>query len=173
VSSKADSVRSRIAQREAFTRNEIIAFTAVENDLDLWSAVYEAICESDSCIQREIGMSITYSFVIRYLLRCVRENMEPDHIHSGYEAAWELASCLKFLASKLPETESTIRFAEREMANEFISGDENIRDRLINGTLEHALELIELRPFFAHWADNFALNNAWRQAMEWANDHTE
>src|SRR6266478_5674948 len=101
----ADTIRNRIARRDRFSYNEIMAFIADESDLDVWAAVYQALGKGYYQIKPEPSMETTCSFMLRYLLRCVRENPSHEHVHSGYEAAYELAACLKLWASRLPETE--------------------------------------------------------------------
>jgi hypothetical protein len=171
MSATADSVRERIARQDAFRRDEIAAYMEVETDLDLWSAVYVALDKSYHQIQSELDMEMACSFMLRYLLRCIRENPPSADIHSGFEAAWELAGCLKLWSERLPQTNAVLRFAEREIRREFLAGDEALRNRLETGTLEHALEASAVRPYFADWENNPTLRESWEPAMDWAREH--
>lgn len=168
--SAADRIRHRVAHGDRFTYREIAEFIADESDLDVWSAVYKALGAAHSRIKPEPGMEMTCEFIVRYLLRCIRENPSHEHVHSGYEAAGELAGCLKVWAAKLPETNVIMQSAARHLAEEYIAGDSQVRDRILNGTLEHALESAHVRPFFEHWKTNSALAGVWRDAMDWAVD---
>jgi hypothetical protein len=98
------------------------------------------------------------------------QNDDGD-VPTGYEAAWDLAACLKQWASKLPETRPVLADAASSMSDAYRAGDEAERDRLLNGTLEHALEAAAVRPFFENWKDDPVLGEAWGLAMEWAVAH--
>jgi hypothetical protein len=171
MSEAGDKLRERIALGDCFTREEIAAYTAVGNDLDLWSAIYTAFGKAYYRIDPEPGMTMTCEFMTRYLLRCVQQNPPSNHVHSGYEAASELAACLKSWLSKLPEAEPVLHRAARQTAAVYIAGDAEVRDRILNGMLEHALELAAVRPFFAYWASDPLLHEPWQLAMEWAVAH--
>jgi hypothetical protein len=171
MSEVGDSVRDRVARREWIERSDVDAFAAVPNDLDLWSAVYEAFAQDHCRIHPVPDLRVRCAFMVEYLLRCVRENPPSNHVHSGYEAAWELAACLNSWSSKLPESQSALQLAEQKITAMYRAGDESVRDRLLNGTLEHALESDSVRPFFAHWEHDPVLGEAWQLAMQWAVAH--
>lgn len=174
MSAIGDSIRDRIARRDSFRLAEIMAFMGVEDDLDVWSAVYEALSRSYDRIRPEPGMELTCSFMLKYLLRCIRENQRSsEDVHSGFEAAWDLAACLKHWSKRLPETDGILRLAEQQMREVYLSGDEQLRNRLETGTLEHALEEPRVRPYFAGWANDPTLREAWEPAMEWGQRHSE
>jgi hypothetical protein len=171
MSEAANSIRHRIARGDAFNRDELAALMAVSDDLDLWSALYEVLEDAYWRVEPEAGMHMTCSFMIGYLIRCIRENPPSDlssNVHTGHEAAYELAACLKHWSSKLPETAELMQLAERSIANVFAAGDDRVRNNLINGTLEHALESKRVRPYFEHWARDPILRTAWELAMDWA-----
>ena len=169
--SPANQVRHRIAHGDRFSYSEIAAWIADESDLDLWSAVYEALGAAYYRIKPEPGMEMTCAFMVRYLLRCIREDPSHEHVHSGYEAAYALSECLKLWASRLPETEFVMKSAAGDITEQYLVGNSDRRDRILNGTLEHALESTLMRPFFAHWEKNPALAEAWQNAMDWAVAH--
>ena len=98
------------------------------------------------------------------------QNDDGD-VPTGYEAAGDLAACLKHWAGKLPETRPVLIDAASRITDAYRAGDEGERDRLLNGTLEHALEAAAVRPYFARWKDDPLLGEPWRLAMEWAVAH--
>jgi hypothetical protein len=169
--STADIIRARIARRDRFSLREFDAIIADESDFDGWSVVYEVLGKAYYQIHPEPGMEITCACMLRYLLRCIREDLSHEHVHSGYEAAHALANCLKNWVSRLPETEPVMRAAASELEKQFRAGDRAVRDRILNGTLEHALESARVRPFFDHWRSDPVLGQAWQLAMEWAVAH--
>ncbi len=144
-----------------------------ESDLKRWSAVYDVLGPGWELIKPEPDMDETCAFMTRYLLRCIRENVQDDDgdVPSGYEAAYDLAACLKHWAGKLPQTQPVLSEAASKIADAYRTADDAERDRLLNGTLEHALEVGAVRPYFAAWKDDPALGEPWRLAMEWAVAH--
>jgi hypothetical protein len=109
----------------------------------------------------------------RYLLRCIHENVQNDEgdVPTAYDAAHDLANCLKHWATKLPETAPALSDAASKMTDAYRAGDDAERNRLLNGALEHSLEAAAVRPFFERWKDDAVLGEPWRLAMEWAVAH--
>jgi hypothetical protein len=168
----ADSVRDRVARREWITRAEIDALAATD-DLDAWSAVHDALSQTHCRVHPVPDPMERWSFIRKYLLRCIQQNPPSNHVHSGYEAAWELAGWIKSWALGLPGSRQALEVAEHDLAAAWKTGDDGVRDRLVNGTLEHALEKACVRPFFAHWENDPSLNEAWQPAMSWATTRGE
>lgn len=143
-----------------------------ESDLELWAAVYDVLGPGWKLIVPEPDMDETCVFITRYLLRCIHENVrDNDEVPNGYEAAWELAACLKHWADKLPETQAVLSAAAAQFTAAYRAGDEAERECLLNGMLEHALESAAVRPYFDSWRRDTMLSGAWRLAMEWAIAH--
>jgi hypothetical protein len=166
-------IRDRLAGRDRFSLAEVRHWIADESDLELWAAVYDVLGPGWELIKPEPDMDETCGFMIRYLLRCVHENVQNDDtdVPTGYEAAWDLAACLKHWAGKLPETQPVLADVASLMADAYRAADNAERDRLLNGTLEHALEAAAVRPYFGAWKDDPVLGEPWRLAMEWAGAH--
>jgi hypothetical protein len=53
----------------------------------------------------------------------------------------------------------------------FLDGDARMRNAIETGFLEHVLEQRSLRSFFAHWAHDERLQEAWRHATAWGDAH--
>src|SRR6185295_19734332 len=79
-----------------------------EADLLTKAAVYQLTDRAWSRIQPEISRAEQCDFMAAYLLECLAGNVQNDaYIHSGFEAAWEIAAWLKHLVS-IPDAERTI-----------------------------------------------------------------
>jgi len=99
----------------------------------------------------------TCNLIKDYLLRCLAENPEAgDYVHSGYEAAWELAGWLKHLENL--DTDAEHRDG---------------RERITDGFLEHVFERPSLRRFFDGWRGDPELGEAYSLASEWGDAHLE
>jgi hypothetical protein len=139
-------------------------------DLLTWGAVYELTRKEWSRIQPEIPGDEQMEFMRRYLLRCLEENPPSgDYLHSGYEAAWELAACLKHwhgMGAVKP-----LRGIAIDLDKLYRRGDHATRNRILCGVLEHAFEDPAVRPFFASWERTEELREAYRLALEWGAAH--
>jgi hypothetical protein len=165
-------IRDRLAARGRFSLAEVRRWMVEESDLRLWAAVYDVLGPGWKFIKPEPDMDETCGFMTRYLLRCIHENVQSDDVvPTGYEAAHVLAFCLKLWASKLPETRPVLTDAASKITDAYRTGDDAERDRLLNGTLEHALETASVRPYLAQWKNDAVLREPWRHAMEWAVAH--
>ena len=166
-------IHDRIATRDRFSLAEVRGWIADESDLEVWSAVYDLLGPGWELIRPEQDMDETCGFMTRYLLRCVHENVQNDDgdVPTGYEAAHDLANCLKHWAAKLPETRDVLSDAASKITDAYRAGDDAERDRLLTGMLEHALESAAVRPYFERWKADALLGEPWQLAMEWAVAH--
>ncbi|MEX0716309.1 MAG: DMP19 family protein [Planctomycetaceae bacterium] len=163
----------RIERNGSFQLQEFAAWMAEDEDLRIWGIAYDVLFKAYRRIHPEPGMELTCGFTVRYLLRCVRDNPMDGELHSGYEAAWELATRIKQWATCLPESAPVLEYAATHLRQEYLDGDDAVRKRILNGALEHALESAPVRPFFDDWKVHPDLREPWKLAMEWAVDHTE
>lgn len=130
-------------------------------DLLTWSAVFALM--RDGRVDQDID------FMRRYLLRCIEENPNPgDYLHGGYEAAWELAACLKQWRTKTPKP---LRGIALDLQKVYRRGDDATRNRIACGVMEHAFEDPALRPYFADWDREEDLREAYKLALEWGAAH--
>lgn len=172
MSPTAEAIRRRKLAGDTFRPAEIVAWTADADDIELAATVHDLLQSHRDQIQPDLDWNAIRPFVLAYLIRCIRDDRGSELTHSGYEAAWELAAILKFWA-KYDELSSLVQQAEQELARSYISGDDALRDRIVNGTVEHALELPCVRPYFARWESHPELRNAWSLAMLWAKAHED
>jgi hypothetical protein len=171
--STVQEIRARLAARGRFSLAEVRRWMADESDLELWAAVYDVLGPGWRLIKPEPDMDETCGFMAHYLLRCISEDVQNDNgdVHTAYDAAHSLAACLKHWAGKLPETHPVLADVASRITDAYRAGDEAERDRLLNGTLEHALEADAVRPYFEAWRDDPVLHEPWQLAMEWAVAH--
>jgi hypothetical protein len=141
-------------------------------DLLTWSAVYTLMRDASPRIEPEIPAGEQIDFMRRYLLRCLEENPAPgDYLHGGYEAAWELAGCLRQWRRR--NAAKALRGIALDLDRLYRRGDDAIKNRIQCGVLEHAFEDSALRPYFAQWERDEELREAYRLAVEWGSAHEE
>lgn len=141
-------------------------------ELLTWSAVYALTGKHWSRIEPEIPGEEQIEFMRRYLLRCIEENPPSgDYLHGGYEAAWELAACLKLWRQQGARITGSIRGIALDLEKLYRRGDAPVRNRIVCGVLEHAFEDPAMRPYFAGWERDAGLREAWALALEWGSAH--
>jgi hypothetical protein len=141
-------------------------------DLLTWSVVY-ALSETGAArIQPAISVAEQAEFTRRYLLRCIEENPPPgEHLHGGYEAAWELAAALKQWRRKGGRLAGTIRGVALDLEKIYRRGEPATQNRIQCGVMEHAFEDAAIRPYFVDWERDSDLRDAYKLAVEWGNVH--
>jgi hypothetical protein len=135
-------------------------------DLLTWSVVY-ALSE-----RAELPADEQAEFTRRYLLRCIEENPPPgEHLHGGYEAAWELASVLKQWRRSGGRIAATVRGVALDLEKIYRRGEPATQNRILCGVMEHAFEDPALRPYFVDWERDPDLRDAYKLAVEWGTAH--
>ena len=141
-------------------------------DLLTWSAVFTLTEKAWPRIAPEIPLDEQIDFMRRYLLRCIDENPQPgEHLHGGYEAAWELAACMKHWRTLGGKAASHVRGISLDLEKMYRRAEPAARNRILCGVLEHAFEDPSLRPFFVNWDRDGDLREAYRLATEWGTAH--
>jgi hypothetical protein len=158
---------------EAIARDDVRRWID-SGDLLTWSAVYALTERAWSRIEPETAGEEQVEFMRRYLLRCIEENPAPgEHLHGGYEAAWELAACLKLWRRNGGRAAGSIRGIALDLEKIYRRGDPPTRNRVLCGVMEHAFEDPALRPYFVDWDRDCDLREAYRLAVEWGSEHEE
>ena len=133
-------------------------------DLLTWSAVYALM--RDGRVEQDID------FMRRYLLRCIEENPSPgEHLHGGYEAAWELATALKEWRRRGGRLAATVRGVALDLEKIYRRGEPATQNRILCGVMEHAFEDPAIRPYFVDWERDVDLRDAYKLAVEWGSAH--
>ena len=111
------------------------------------------------------------SFMETYLFQCLLQNPDSeDYLHSGFEAAWELAAWLKHLEG-IEGTEGFIAGVVQKLTEAYRAADEITRNRIETGAVEHILESRTLRKYFASWEADPVLGQAYELCLEWGKAH--
>lgn len=141
-------------------------------DLLTWSGVYALLEKAPA--RTDLPAKEQTEFMRRYLLRCIEENPTPgEHLHGGYEAAWELAAMLKQWRKRGGRAAAGLRGITLDLEKMYRRTDAATRNRILCGVLEHAFEDPALRPYFASWYRDCELREAYKLALEWGSTHEE
>jgi hypothetical protein len=175
-----DAATSTYAEAAAaLTSSEAIARDDVRrwidsSDLLTWSAVYALFEDPSPRITPELSAEEQTEFMRRYLLRCIEENPSPGALlHGGYEAAWELASCLKVWRKRGGRIANVVRGIALDLEKIYRRGEPATQNRVLCGVMEHAFEDPALRPYFSSWDRDEELRDAYKLALEWGAAHEE
>ncbi|HEX6159598.1 MAG TPA: hypothetical protein VF111_05490, partial [Thermoanaerobaculia bacterium] len=108
-------------------------------DLLTWSVVYAMMDEAWARVVPEPTVEEQVDFMRRYLLRCIEENPTPgEHLHGGYEAAWDLALVLKEWRRHGGRVAAVVRGVSLDLEKIYRRGDPATRNRVLCGVMEHA-----------------------------------
>ncbi|HVG23207.1 MAG TPA: hypothetical protein VND45_03555 [Thermoanaerobaculia bacterium] len=170
--SYADIVRL-LQTEEPIARDDVRRWIE-SGDLLTWSAVYTLTDSQCARIEPEIPSEEQVEFTRRYLLRCIAENPAPgEHLHGGYEAAWELAACMKQWRRAGGRAAAALRGIAVDLEKLYGRSDQTTQNRILCGVLEHAFEDPALRRFFVGWERDAELREVYRLALEWGSAHEE
>lgn len=151
-------------------KDQVLAWMT-DDDLETRGAVYLLTDRAWSRIQPALTKDEQCSSMAAYLLECLETNPTSGNlVHSGYEAAWELAAWLKHL-DDISGTEDVLQHVAQEIERIYRSADSKTKDRIMAGLLDHAFEQKNLRRFFAHWLYDPALRRAYALCSEWGDAH--
>ncbi len=160
----------RLLSEDVPVANDDVRRWIDSGDLLTWSAVY-ALLERPST---QFPVEEAADFMRRYLIRCIEENPTPgDHLHGGYEAAWDLAALLKEWRRRGGRLGATVRGIALELEKLYRRGDPATKNRVLCGVLEHAFEDAALRPYFSNWDRDEELREAYNLALDWGESHEE
>ena len=142
-------------------------------DLSTRARVYALAASHWSRIHPEPSREQHCRFMADYLMECLLQNPAgDDFLHSGFDAAHEIAAWLKHLV-KTPDGKAVLTEVAGRLALAYRTADSTTRNRIETGALEHPLESRAVRPFFDSWGTDPILRDAHEHALDWGLAHTE
>ena len=114
-------------------------------------------------------------FLLKYYERCIHEDPTGGWVCSRYEAAREITRWFRTMwrdPGTRQDGRRTIETIKEWLARIYRDGDAEIRESIINGTLEHLFESQAIASFFDEWKDDPVLGHAYTEAVLWSNDPT-
>jgi len=168
-----NAVREVIAEIEANTpiERDLVRQWMADGDLLTRGAVYRLTNEAWARITPELTGNEQCAFMASYLFDClISDPPSGEYIHTGFEAAWALASWLKHLLG-IPGTEQTIAQVASNFRAAHLAGDAETRNRIGTGALEHVFESKALVPYFEDWRSDPELKQEFELALKWGEAH--
>ena len=166
-------IDAALATDGTIPREDVLRWIDGADDLETLSKLYRLTDSGYYRIQPDLGQKATCALIQRYLLECIRQNVEDsDEIQSRFEACHTLHMWLRHLVETGNMAE-IIRSAARAITEVYLMSGEDVRYTIETGFLEHALESEALRPYFEHWARDERLKGAWGPSLAWGEAHTD
>jgi hypothetical protein len=121
-------------------RDDVVRWIAVADDISTLSKLYRLTGERYYGIKPELGRDETCCLIRRYLLECIRLNVTG---RDDIQDRWQAAQTLHVWFCHLMEQDgasSILTQAAQAITDLFLGGDNDIRNAIEAGFLEHALE---------------------------------
>jgi hypothetical protein len=165
-------IDAALSSQDSITKDKVLLWIESAGDLTTLAKLYRLTGEGYYRIKPELGREAACRAVQRYLLECIRQDVtDNEEIESRWEAAATLHFWLRHLLEK-GDSSDVITGAAKAITDLFLTNEEG-RDAIEAGFLEHALETSALRPYFEHWSGDERLREAWERALEWGKAHPD
>jgi len=175
MTKSGSDINTALSSDGPISRENVLSwiYAAADSDLSTLSKLYRLTDEGYYRIQPELGRDPTCALVQRYLLGCIRDGVtDNEEIKERYQAAESLHVWFRHLLG-MEGTSAVLTRAASAITNLYLESEEDVRDAIETGFLEHALETAALRPYFEHWATDPRLQQAWNGALEWGKAHPD
>lgn len=142
-----------------------------DGELRVRGAAYHFLQRARDRIVPPLSIAEQCSFMLDYLFECLLVHPQPgDYLHSGFEAARELAAWVNQLECS-GENDGYIRYIIQRLTEAYIAADDATRHRIETGAVEHMMESPSMRKYFASWKDDPTLGTAYKMCIQWGRDH--
>ena len=165
-----DVIRAAIDSEDPISRQQVREWIESVDSVEVDALLYGLTRDAWNRIEPHLESGETCAFILRYFLRCIREDPSGGVALSRYDAAGELERWFDYLAER-DDARGILQGVVTEVTNLFLTSDDKIRGAIETGFLEHVLEQRQLRHFFSHWAYEERMQDAWRHALEWGDAH--
>jgi hypothetical protein len=138
-------------------------------DLEVRGALYSMICNSEhaSYVTPALEFDDYYSFVLDYLEQCIEQNPDGEWADSRYIAGHQLVAWIVDFWSNKEVPRTKIAEIKRRLGDLYRRGDDDVRDGVLNGVLEHLFENRQLSNYFKDWEGDPDLRDAYNNALLW------
>jgi hypothetical protein len=136
-------------------------------DIEVLGVAYSLLGDHRFEIEPSLSLEEYIEFVRRYYTRCIMENPDGDWSDSRFSAAWDLVNVVSHHWRESSVPRSVMDDWKKWLADLYRESDEEIRNCIVCGTLEHLLEQGVFREFFTDWTRDPVLRKAYDEALSW------
>jgi hypothetical protein len=166
-------IEAALHSERPIAKEDVLRWIAQADSISALSKLYRLTGERYSSIKPDLGPDETSALIRRYLLECIRLNLkERDDVQDRWEAAQTLHVWFRHLLEK-GDADPVLQQTAQAITELFLAEDDDVRNSIETGFLEHALETPALRPYFEHWSADERLSPAWSRAIEWGKAHPD
>lgn len=150
---------------------EVLLEIMKTKDLETMGAIFNIFDseEYENLIDQYPDMEDIIGFYVTFFRRCIIENIAGEYALNRYEAAGTLVNFYKGLKKDKRVPKRMIDTVKSMLKEVYMEGNEDIRECVINGFLEHIFEDVQIQADFSDWKNNEVLKEAYDQALKWAN----
>ena len=168
----SSEIEAALVSAGQIPKEQVVQWIDSTSDLLTLAKLYRLTDEAYDRIKPELGPEATCGLIQHYLLECIRLNITgSDDVQGRWEATQSLHAWFCHLMEMDEDNSFILKQAANAITDLFLAGDDDIRNAIEQGFLEHALEMPALRPYFEHWSNHDQLSNAWKRALQWGEAH--
>ena len=104
----------------------------------------------------------SFDFLPSYFIDCIVENPDSDWADSRYLATIGFSSWFREICSNSKCNRNYILMIVKRLSDLYLNSNDDIREAIINGFLEHVLHDSYCEPYFNNWKHNTVLNSAYQ-----------
>jgi len=111
-----------------------------------------------------------FYFTKDYFSLCFKEDPDKIWTDNKYEAGWDLVGWFKNFWEDKNISRKYLKDIKTWIGELYKDGNKELKECIVNATLEHLFESKEIRKFFSDWEKDPDLAEAYKMALEWSND---
>jgi hypothetical protein len=140
------------------------------DNLETLGIVYALLSHKHSSkyIEPEISFENMNNFIKKYFERCFLEDPHNDWSHTRYEAGRDLVLWVIKLWDSAELKRSYLAEYKVWLEKLYRNGNDELRECLVNSTLEHIFERREIAKYFYDWKKDPILGKAYVNAISWS-----
>jgi len=165
----AQSIINDFESNEEVQRQRVLDWMS-SGDLEIMGVVYYFVTEYKyyTKIQPPLKFQHYFPFIKHYFELCINQNVvNHDWINSRYQAGWDLVNWFSHLWEDEKIDRKYLEDLKEWIGEIYKKNDQDIRECIINATLEHLFENKKVAEFFSDWKSDPELRVAYDQALEW------
>jgi hypothetical protein len=140
------------------------------DDPEVRGAAFKVLSENPDLLDPHPTVEDFVLLALEFLDKTIGAKDGGDWAYSGYETAWSLASWFSWLALDSSTPRPLLDSIIVRLGVLYERLDEDGRETLVNGALEHIFEREELRELFRGWQSHPVLARAYADSCLWG-DH--
>lgn len=140
------------------------------DDPEVRGVAYKVLSEDPHLLDPHPTVDDFVSLALQFLDKTIGAAGGGDWAYSGYEVSWHLASWFSSLALDPSTPRPFLDSIVEHLGTLYERLDENGRETLVNGALEHIFERQELRDLFVAWKSHPVLARAYADSCLWGDN---